>query len=201
MSMQNKLPVLRSNLLLKLRSVQMLNWPLGLIEALQEQPEKALKAYKKALGIQRQHWKAEHPSVAITRINIAEVLVDLKRFDEALKQLDYVQKTHVNAVVDQNIRLEALRVRGQALLGKNLVNQAIPLLEKALKRYREKPHLRAERAHTLWALAQALEKRAPSGDIRSSNLAREALTLYASMRSMGKSRDRTIRDWLSRRED
>ena len=118
----------------------------------------ALRGYRRALAIQTASLPPGHVLIAATRVNIAEALVQLKEYAEALRNLDAIQGSDGSQGTPE---IQALRasVRGQALLGLGERAAAEIVLRAALAHFANVPpeRMTTERAAAEKALARALE--------------------------------------------
>jgi serine/threonine protein kinase/tetratricopeptide (TPR) repeat protein len=153
---------------------------LGIIELRQGNFEAASQAFEDALVIQRRHLGDKHVATGWTRYYLAESLVGLERYDDALAQCDMAQAvTAEGAAMPVDFRAMLLGVRGRALLGGGHAELAVEALEQAAALFRENQGLPWERAATLWALARALQLSGEHTHMRPLELAREARAIYA----------------------
>jgi eukaryotic-like serine/threonine-protein kinase len=140
----------------------------------------ALAVYQDVLSLRRRHLGDDHYQVGVTEGSIAEVLVELSRYDEAMAHIDEAERifTHGSA---HSLEIQAwiLTVRGKALIGRHQPAAAVEVLERALPMFDGTPNS-SNQAHAMWTLARALHDlgRDP---VRVRQLAEKARALYATL--------------------
>ena len=140
---------------------------------------KALNYYQCALKL-RDKLSAGHYQLAVNEGSIAEALVGMRHYDEAMVHVREAERLlgHSSA---QNREAHAwiLMVHGEALLGQSKPRKAITLLRQALSLCEGAPD-QSNEACIKWALARALRLRGRSSG-RAQDLAKEARTLFATL--------------------
>ncbi len=170
---------------------------LGIIELRQGNFEAARQAFESALVIRRRHLGDKHPLTGWTRYYLAESLLGLARYDDALVQCDMAQAvTAEGASMPADFRTMLLGARGRALLGRGNTESAVEALEQAAAQFRENRGFPWERAATLWALARALQVSGKAGHTRPLELAEEARAIYAARWSADVRTQDAITAWL-----
>ncbi|MCG8425445.1 MAG: serine/threonine-protein kinase [Proteobacteria bacterium] len=157
----------------------------------------ALDAYQQALQIRERRMGENHVAVGLMHVNIAEALIRLSRYEQALAA---VQKGRRILAAGQLrapvIEPWTLSVLGQALLGQGRMASAISRLEDSVAQFDAISNHPGERAAALWALARALRARGAWPDKRTRNLAERARALYESRGQVGEFERQAITRWL-----
>jgi tetratricopeptide (TPR) repeat protein len=141
----------------------------------------ALAMYEGALALRRRYLVADHRSTGTNEVSIAETLVELERYDEAMRHLAEGER-----IIEHGSAREAwtkawiLTVRGEILAGKRQFGAAIPVLEQALELFGDKANKINDLNHGLamWTLARALHGQGRDGD-RVRSLAERAGAIFA----------------------
>lgn len=140
----------------------------------------ALAAYEATLAIEiRQHGETSD-AAAMTRLNIAETLVMLAEFEQALDKLSTAWPVLVRDI-PKSPALEgfAFGIRGRALLGNTQYNAARIALERAESAFQKIGNAMAvERADVYWALSRTLDALGQGATERARALALDALAIY-----------------------
>jgi serine/threonine protein kinase/tetratricopeptide (TPR) repeat protein len=150
----------------------------GVIDLRQGDFQAARAAFETALRIRRRHLDAGHLMIGWTEYYLAESLLGLGRYEDALAQSDAAQGNGGSSR-PADLRALLLSVRGRALLGQGQIAPAIEVLERAVDELDDLHGLSWERAAALWALARALRAGGTDAGARAESLAREAQAIYA----------------------
>ncbi len=173
---------------------------LGAIQYRRGEYAEALAAYQRALSTVMAHEKASHADIGYAWANIAEAMVALKRWPEALEALVAVNKTDLagNVAQDSGLAGFLLAVSGRAYLGLGQQDRAIHDLEGAVRKFDDLggTHMAMERAGVYWALARALG--AARQHQRAVASARKALNMYQRQSAEVATPSAEIRRWLKK---
>jgi tetratricopeptide (TPR) repeat protein len=138
----------------------------------------ALALYEAVLAL-RHSERGDHYMTGVTEGAIAETLLELERFDEAMHHLEEAERTFQDGSGrERAIQAWILTVRGEILAGKRQFGAAVPVLEQALTLYREDPAEATNHGLAMWTLARALNEQGRDAD-RVRALAERARMLFA----------------------
>jgi len=139
----------------------------------------ALAMYENALALRRRHLGDNNNWTSQSELNIAETLVELKRYDEAMPHLVEAERIYQrNSGHGRERQAWMLTVRGELLAGKGQLGAAIPVLEDALKLFDDSVADPGNRVLVMWTLARALHGLGKDAD-RVRSLAEDAHALFA----------------------
>jgi eukaryotic-like serine/threonine-protein kinase len=150
---------------------------LGNVELKRKNFAAALEMYQKARKL-RHELVRSHYQVGVNEGSIAEALIGLSRFDEAMVHLAEARRILASSH-DRETQGWILMLRGKALVGRNKLRKAIPLLEQALSLC-EKDRDQSNLACTKWTLARALRRKGRSPE-RVRKLSEEAHALFTQL--------------------
>ena len=140
----------------------------------------ALASYQRARELRRPNLCGDHYQIGINEGSLAEALVGLRRYDEALVHVCEARRIlALDPAQHAACQGWILAVHGEVLVGKNQPRAAIPLLEQALGRFAEAPD-RHNEAIAAWALARALQALGDDPD-RVRTLAARARGLFTAL--------------------
>jgi tetratricopeptide (TPR) repeat protein len=141
---------------------------------------RALAMYQDALALRRPHLGRDHYQVGVNEGSIAEALVGLARYDDALVHVREAERIFAHGSArNREIRAWILTVRGEILLGQQQLSAAVPVLEQALPLFDGAPDP-SNHAYAVWALARALHGLDSEPD-RVRQLAEKALALFTKL--------------------
>ena len=139
---------------------------------------KALARYQEALALRRPHLGGDHYQIAVNEGSIAEALVGLSRYDEAMAHVREAERIFAQGSVrDRECRAWILTVKGEVLIGQHQLEDAVSVLEQALPQFEGAPDP-GNQAYVKWALARALHGLGKDLD-RVRQLAEGARALFA----------------------
>jgi len=119
----------------------------------------ALTIYEDALALRRRHLGDDHYQNGVNEGGIAETLVELERYDEAMTHLVEAERIFQHGSGrERGTQAWILTVRGEILAGKRGFDAAIPVLEQALALFGDHPTDSANHALAMWTLARALHE-------------------------------------------
>jgi tetratricopeptide (TPR) repeat protein len=150
---------------------------IGNVELKRKNFAAALDMYQKARKLRVELVRSHH-QVGVNEGSIAEALIGLSRFDEAMVHLGEARRILASSH-DRETQGWLLMLRGKALVGRNKLKKAIPLLEQALSLCdgcRDESNL----ACTKWTLARALRRKGRSPE-RVRKLSEEAHALFTKL--------------------
>lgn len=171
---------------------------LGVLALRRRDPAAAREAFERALELRRRHLDDIHVLIGWTRIRVAESLVELGLFQEALAHCETVQQAVAEGRMSVTADFRGLLrgVHGRALLGSGKHQRAIDVLAQAVAQFGELRGYPWERAATLWALARALHASDRASGPRARALAEEARTIYETRGQAGAPAHDEITAWL-----
>jgi tetratricopeptide (TPR) repeat protein len=138
----------------------------------------ALVQYESALALQRRGLNPGNYQTGINETYVAETLAALGRHDEAMVHM--VEATRIFDGISGfggEDRAWLLTVHGQILVGQQQLGAAVPVLERALELFGDKPAEPSLKARAMWTLARALYGLGRDGD-RVRTLAERARTIF-----------------------
>jgi len=140
----------------------------------------ALTMYESSLALRRPYLGVDHHLIGINEGSIAEALVGLERYDEAVVHVSEAERIFKRGTAhDQATQVWINTVHGEVLVGQRQLSAAVPILEQALRLFDDAPEL-GNSAHATWALARALHGlRKEPGRVR--QLAERARALFATL--------------------
>lgn len=144
----------------------------------------ALALYEDVLALRRRHLGDDHYQTGVTEGSIAETLLELSRYDQAMTHLVEAERIFARGSGRQQVvKAWMLTVRGEILAGKRQFSAAIPVLEQALQLFGDAATDPTNHALARWTLARALHQLGrDSGRVRS--LAERAHELFAAQGAM-----------------
>jgi tetratricopeptide (TPR) repeat protein len=144
----------------------------------------ALAIYQDALALRRRHLGDDHYQNGVNEGGIAETLVELERYDEALTHLMEAERIFQRGSGrERGTQAWILTVRGEILAGQRQLGAAIPVLEQALALFGDGTADPTNHALAMWTLARALDGLGrDSGRVRS--LAERAHAIFAAHGAM-----------------
>jgi serine/threonine protein kinase/tetratricopeptide (TPR) repeat protein len=154
----------------------------------------ALALFERALILRRRHLGNDHYQVGLAEVNVAETLLALERYGEAMAHLTEAERIFARgSAQEREIQLWTLAVRGQVLVGQRRFAAAVPVLDRALALSRDDMADQTNRALAMWALARARHELGEHpGRVRS--LAEQAHSLFAGLGEVaGPDRDAVAR--------
>jgi tetratricopeptide (TPR) repeat protein len=164
----------------------------------------ALALYDHALVLARRHLGDEHYQVSLAEGNLAETLLNLGRYDEAMTHLTRAE--HIfqrSAGRERANQAWLLTVRGCLLTGKRRFEAARPVLETALELFRDGEADVTEqtnRALAMWTLARVLREQEGDQD-RVRLLAERAHSIFSHLGPVAEhERDAVVRFLAQRRQ-
>ncbi len=117
----------------------------------------ALAMYQDALALDRRHYGDDHYHTGVDEGNVAEMLLELERYDEAMTHLVEAERIFQhNSGRERETQAWMLTVRGELLAGQGQLGAAIPVLEQALKLFDDNVADPGNRVLVMWTLARAL---------------------------------------------
>jgi eukaryotic-like serine/threonine-protein kinase len=132
---------------------------LGNVEQKRRNFPGALAIFEDALALRRAHLGADHYRTGVTEGCIAEALLELERYDEAMTHLIEAERIFQRGSGrERGTQAWILTVRGEVLAGKRQLGAAIPVLEQALALFGDNPADATNHALAMWALARALHE-------------------------------------------
>jgi len=139
----------------------------------------ALAMYEDALALDRRHFGDDHYQTGLNEGNVAEMLVELERYDEAMTHLMEAERIFKrNSGRERETQAWMLTVRGEILAGQRQLGAAIPVLEQALKLFDDNVVDPGNRVLVMWTLARALHGLGRDAD-RVRSLAAGAHAIFA----------------------
>jgi tetratricopeptide (TPR) repeat protein/predicted Ser/Thr protein kinase len=161
----------------------------------------ALAGYERALAAQERAVSPNPVHLALFQSNIAAVLVDLGRPDEALHRIARAEAllAPIGGVLPRHAA-SVHRIRGLALLAQGHARAATAPLERALELLSAtsgKPAHSMERAETEWALARALRRADRRQEARARALARSAHAVFQERGPAAEPARQAIDAWLA----
>jgi serine/threonine protein kinase/tetratricopeptide (TPR) repeat protein len=139
----------------------------------------ALAMYEDALALNRRHLGDDHYQTGLNEGNVAEMLVELARYDEAMTHLVEAERIFQHSSGrERETQAWVLTVRGEILAGQGQLGAAIPVLEQALKLFDDNVVDPGNRVLAMWTLARALHGLGRDAD-RVHSLAEGAHELFA----------------------
>ncbi|HET7502996.1 MAG TPA: serine/threonine-protein kinase [Kofleriaceae bacterium] len=127
------------------------------IELWRRHLDRALTLHETVLALRRRDMGADHSQTAASEGNVAETLVEMGRFAEALPHLREAQRIFdLGAKRDPLVQPWILMVHGEALVGLHQYEAAIAVLEQALERFGDGAASPTNHALAMFALARAL---------------------------------------------
>jgi serine/threonine protein kinase/tetratricopeptide (TPR) repeat protein len=153
---------------------------LGNVELRRRNFAGALARYEQALALRRRYLASDHFQIGVTEGSIANALVELMRYDEALLHVLEAERIFQHGSARDRATLGWIQtVHGEALVGQRRFGAAVPVLEQAL-RLCDGASQADNLASASWALARALHGlRADAGRVR--QLAERAHALFATL--------------------
>jgi tetratricopeptide (TPR) repeat protein len=138
----------------------------------------ALALYEAALALRHRDF-GDHYENAVTEGGIAETLVELERYDEAMPHLEEAERIFQHGSGrERGTQAWILTVRGEILAGKRQFGASIPVLEQALELFGDDPAEDTNHGLAMWTLARALYEQGRDAD-RVRALAKRAHALFA----------------------
>ena len=144
--------------------------------------EAALALYERALTLRSAHKGVGAFTLAVNEGSIAETLLKLARYDEAMRHQVEAESIFGRGALDRGTESWVLAVRGQILAGQRQLSAAIPVLERALGLFNDATD--PNRARVMWTLARALYDLGRDGD-RVRSLAEGAHAIFAAQGEVG----------------
>ena len=136
------------------------------------------------LALQRRYLGDDHFDTGVSEAGIAEILVELERYDDALPHVREAERILVHG--SSNVRgtqAWILTVHGELLVGQGQFGAALPLLEQAMERFGDGAAASTNHALAMWTLARALNGLGRDGD-RVRSLAEQARATFTSLGAM-----------------
>jgi serine/threonine protein kinase/tetratricopeptide (TPR) repeat protein len=141
--------------------------------------EGALDQYNNALVLQRRYLGDVH-GTGMCEGSIAETLVKLERYDDAMPHLKEAERIFdLGTGRQRTIQAWILTVHGEILAGQGQLGAAIPVLEDALKQLGDGTADPPNHALAMWTLARVLHGLGMNGD-RVRSLTKDALVIFRS---------------------
>ena len=129
---------------------------LGNVELRRKHFAEALAMYSDALELRHPHLSRDHYQLGVNEGSIADALVGLARYDEAIVHVHEAERIFEHsAAEDRETRAWILTVHGEALVGLHQLEAAVALLERALPLF-EGALDPSNPPRAEWALARAL---------------------------------------------
>jgi serine/threonine protein kinase/tetratricopeptide (TPR) repeat protein len=120
---------------------------------------RALAIYEDALALRRRHLGNDHYQNGVNEGGIAETLVELERYKEAMTHLVEAERIFQRGSGrERGTQAWILTVRGEILAGKRQFEAALPVLEQALALFGDNTADSANHALAMWTLARALHE-------------------------------------------
>jgi tetratricopeptide (TPR) repeat protein len=139
----------------------------------------ALALYERALGL-RKDLAGDHYQLGVNQGSLAEALVGLSRYDEAMVHLREAERIFARgSAQDRATQAWILTVRGEVLVGQHQLGEAVSVLEHVLPMC-EGVADRSNQAYATWTLARALHGLGRSPE-RVRQLAEQARALFAGL--------------------
>jgi tetratricopeptide (TPR) repeat protein len=139
----------------------------------------ALGIYEDALALRRRHLGDDHYKTGMTEGGIAETLVELERYDEAMIHLVEAERIFQRGSGrERGTQAWILTVRGEVLAGKRQLGAAVPVLEQALELFGDDTADATNHGLAMWTLARALHGQGRDGN-RVRSLAERAHAIFA----------------------
>ncbi|HEY0478809.1 MAG TPA: tetratricopeptide repeat-containing protein kinase family protein [Kofleriaceae bacterium] len=166
-------------------SIAEANIELGNVELMRRNFTEALTLFQRALELRRRHLGGNHYNVGLTEVSVAEALVYLERYDDAMTHLVEGERIcQRGSGHERATQAWMLTVRGEILAGRRAFVAAVPVLERALGMFHGDAADRVNQAVAMWTLARAFhELGKESGRVRS--LAERAHTIFSGLRAVG----------------
>jgi serine/threonine protein kinase len=140
--------------------------------------DRALAMFEEVVGLWRRHVGDDHFQVGLGEGNIAETLVELERYADALPHVKEAERIfdRIGSRV-AGVRAWILTVHGEVLVGQGQLGAAVPVLDQALERFGEDATDATNHALAMFTLARALHGLGrDAGRVRS--LAEQARTIF-----------------------
>ncbi|HWU88709.1 MAG TPA: tetratricopeptide repeat protein, partial [Kofleriaceae bacterium] len=154
----------------------------------------ALALFEDALALRRRSLSPDHYQTGVTEGGIAEVLVELERYDEATVHAVEAERIFERGGMRRpEYQSWILTVHGEALVGQRQLRAALPVLERALALYGDRPADPTNQALAMATLARALHELGQDRD-RVRALAERAHAIFTARGAM----DAHYRDAVAR---
>jgi tetratricopeptide (TPR) repeat protein len=157
----------------------------------------ALGIYQQVLALRRQYLKDNSYQLVGTEGSIAEALVELGRFDEALPHLREAKRMfEQGAARDVALHAWLLTLEGELLIGQRQFGAAVPVLERALPLFDETSSP-DNQGLAMWSLARALQglEKEPA---RVRQLAERAQAIFATLGATEVHNREAVRQFIER---
>jgi serine/threonine protein kinase/tetratricopeptide (TPR) repeat protein len=151
---------------------------LGNVELKRKNYAGAIELYNQALALRRAHLSRDHYQTGLTEGSIANALVFLARYDEALPHAVEAERVLTNGSASRAVQAWIHGVHGEALLGLHKLDAAAPLLAQALAMFDGAED--GNSAYAMWMLARALHGLGKNPE-RVHELAEHAHRIFASL--------------------
>ncbi|HEU4733746.1 MAG TPA: serine/threonine-protein kinase [Kofleriaceae bacterium] len=125
------------------------------IELWRRNLDRALVLHETVLVLRRRNLGADHPQTGASEGNVAETLVELGRYAEALPHVREAERI-LGAKRDPLLEPWILMVYGETLVGLHRPGPAIPILEQALERFGDGVASPTNHALAMFTLSRAL---------------------------------------------
>ena len=140
--------------------------------------DSALAQYENALALRRRHLGDDHYQTGLSEASVAETLVELERYDDALPHVREAERIYDRGSTRRpRVQAWILTVHGETLVGQGQFSAAIPVLEQALERFGDGAAIPTNHALAMFTLARALHGLGRDGD-RVRSLAERAHTIF-----------------------
>jgi tetratricopeptide (TPR) repeat protein len=129
---------------------------LGNVELERKNFAAAIAMYESALALRRPHLGADHYQIGVNEGSIADALVYLARYDEAMGHVREAERIFARGSAPRVAQAWIGTVHGEVLVGQRQLWAAVPVLEQALALY-DNAADPVNSARAMWALARALQ--------------------------------------------
>ncbi|HEX7842594.1 MAG TPA: tetratricopeptide repeat protein, partial [Kofleriaceae bacterium] len=129
------------------------------VELMRRNLSDALALSQRGLSLRRRHLGGDHRNVGLAEGAVAEALLNLERYDDAMVHLIEAERIlQSSSGHERAIQAWILTVRGEILTGKHKFGAAVQVLENALRLFGDDAADLLNQALARWALARALHE-------------------------------------------
>jgi len=141
----------------------------------------ALALYERVLALRRSHLGDEHYQVGLVEVNVAETLLALESYENAMVHLMEAERIFAHGSGHERAtQAWILTVRGEVLVGQRKFGAAILALERALRLFSGDGSEPTNQALAMWTLARALHASGKDPD-RVRSLAERAHAIFVGL--------------------
>jgi eukaryotic-like serine/threonine-protein kinase len=167
---------------------------LGNVELERKNFAGAIAMYESALALRRPHLGADHYLIGVNVGSIADALVYLARYDEAMGHVREAERIFARGSTPRVAQAWIGTVHGELLVGQRQLGAAVPVLEQALALY-DNAADPVNSARAMWALARALQGLGKDpGRVR--ELAEQARAVFATLGAPEASRRDSVAQFI-----